>query len=57
MQLQVHEDSSGVYVRGSKFETLLEFQKQVGRLAAQLRPANLEDVFLKLTGQELTSDA
>jgi len=57
MQLQVHEDSSGVYVRAGKFETLLEFQKQAGHLAAQLRPANLEDVFLKLTGQELTSDA
>jgi len=57
MQLQVHEDSSGVYVRAGKFETLLEFQKQTGRVAAQLRPANLEDVFLKLTGQELTADA
>jgi len=57
MQLQVHEDSSGVYFRGNKFETLLDFQKQVGRIAAQLRPANLEDVFLKLTGQELNSDA
>ncbi len=57
MQLQVHEDSSGIYVRAGKFETLLEFQKQCGRLAAQLRPANLEDVFLKLTGQELTADA
>lgn len=57
LQLQVHEDSSGVYVRAGKFEALLEFQKQAGHLAAQLRPANLEDVFLKLTGQELTSDA
>ncbi len=55
--LQVHEDSSGVYVRAGKFETLLEFQKQSGRVATQLRPANLEDVFLKLTGQELTADA
>jgi lipooligosaccharide transport system ATP-binding protein len=57
LNLQVHEDSSGVYVRASKFETLLEFQKQSGRIAAQLRPANLEDVFLKLTGQELNVDA
>lgn len=55
--LQMHEDSSGLYARGEKFETLLEFQKQSGRLAAQLRPANLEDVFLKLTGQELNVDA
>lgn len=57
MQLQFHEDSSGIYVRAPKFEALLEFQNQAGRLAAQLRPANLEDVFLKLTGQELTADA
>jgi lipooligosaccharide transport system ATP-binding protein len=57
LSLQVHEDSSGVYVRAPQFETLLEFQKKCGRLAAQLRPANLEDVFLKLTGQELNADA
>lgn len=57
LSLQVHEDSSGVYVRAPRFETLLEFQRRCGRLAAQLRPANLEDVFLKLTGQELTADA
>jgi lipooligosaccharide transport system ATP-binding protein len=55
--LQVHEDSSGRYVRAPKFESLLEYQSQCGRLAAQLRPANLEDVFLKLTGQELNVDA
>jgi lipooligosaccharide transport system ATP-binding protein len=55
--LQVHEDSSGVYVRAPKFESLLDYQKRCGRVAAQLRPANLEDVFLKLTGQELNADA
>lgn len=57
MQLQVHEDSSGLYVRAPRFETLLAYQEKAGRMAAQLRPANLEDVFLKLTGQELTADA
>ncbi|MGZ3649710.1 MAG: ABC transporter ATP-binding protein [Bdellovibrionota bacterium] len=55
--LLVHEDSSGVYVRAPKFEALLDFQSRCGRVAAQLRPANLEDVFLKLTGQELNADA
>jgi lipooligosaccharide transport system ATP-binding protein len=55
--LQVHEDSSGIYIRAPKFETLLTYQEKCGRLATQLRPANLEDVFLKLTGQELTADA
>ncbi len=57
LELQIHEDSSGIYVRAPKFESLLEYQNKIGRLAAQLRPANLEDVFLKLTGQELNADA
>jgi lipooligosaccharide transport system ATP-binding protein len=52
-----HEDSSGIYVRAEKFEDLLAFQQKLGKMAVQLRPANLEDVFLKLTGQELNTDA
>jgi lipooligosaccharide transport system ATP-binding protein len=55
--LQFHEDSSGIYVRAAKFEDLLSFQEKLGKMAVQLRPANLEDVFLKLTGQELNTDA
>jgi lipooligosaccharide transport system ATP-binding protein len=51
------QDSSGIYVRAPKFEQLIEFQKRFGRQALQLRPSNLEDVFLKLTGQELGADA
>lgn len=51
------EDSSGMYFRAPRLEDLLEFQKKIGKMAAQLRPANLEDVFLKLTGQELHADA
>lgn len=48
-----HEDASGVYLRAPDMEDLLA----AGVQALQLRPANLEDVFLKLTGQELNSDA
>ena len=48
-----HEDSSGIYVRAEKMEDLL----RSGVPALQLRPANLEDVFLKLTGKELSADA
>jgi lipooligosaccharide transport system ATP-binding protein len=54
---QVIEDSSGVYVRAPELAHLLQLKEKVGHAAAQLRPSNLEDVFLKLTGQELTADA
>jgi len=54
---QVIEDSSGVYIRAPRLELLLEFQTQHRRNAVQLRPSHLEDVFLKLTGQELNADA
>ncbi len=54
---QVIEDSSGLYVRAPELEMLLTLQKTEQRTAVQLRPSNLEDVFLKLTGQELTADA
>ncbi len=57
LEFQVNEDSSGIYIRAPKLETLLQFQSEIGPSALQLRPANLEDVFLKLTGQELTVDA
>lgn len=53
----VLEDSSGVYVRAPELADLLKFQERVGSAALQLRPSNLEDVFLALTGQELTADA
>lgn len=48
-----HEDASGVYLRAPRMEDLIDSGVQ----ALQLRPANLEDVFLKLTGKELTADA
>lgn len=40
-------------VRAPAFDDLLELQKSAGVDALQLRPANLEDVYLKLTGSEL----
>jgi ABC-type multidrug transport system ATPase subunit len=57
LKYQVIEDSSGIYVRAPNLQTLLQFQEDVNQSALQLRPAHLEDVFLKLTGQELTADA
>lgn len=52
-----HQDSSGVYVRTGALAKLTDFHSQHGLQPLQIRPSNLEDVFLKLTGQELSSDA
>jgi lipooligosaccharide transport system ATP-binding protein len=49
-------DHSGVYCRASRLEDLVALQTR-GLTALQIRPANLEDVFLKLTGQEINIDA
>lgn len=43
-------------VRAPRFEDLLALQEQLGRHALQMRPSNLEDVYLKLTGRELADD-
>lgn len=43
-------------VRAPRFEDLLGLQERSGRQALQMRPSNLEDVYLKLTGRELADD-
>lgn len=43
-------------VRAPRFDDLLELQRASGVTALQLRPSNLEDVYLKLTGSELNDD-
>ncbi len=53
----VARDSSGVYVRAPQLDDLLRLQFDLKAEALLLRPANLEDVFLKLTGQELNKNA
>lgn len=50
------EDSSGLYLRTKTLDELTSFHKN-GLSPLQIRPANLEDVFLRLTGKELSSDA
>lgn len=55
--LHRYEDSSGVYVRASMLNDLISFHSDHGLTPLQIRPSNLEDVFLKLTGQELSADA
>ncbi|MCA2962079.1 MAG: ABC transporter ATP-binding protein [Silvanigrellales bacterium] len=52
-----HEDASMITVRGPTLESLSSFCSARGLVPSQLRPSNLEDVFLKLTGQGLSDDA
>jgi lipooligosaccharide transport system ATP-binding protein len=52
-----HEDASGIYLRTPNLADLTAFHADHGLIPLQIRPANLEDVFLKLTGQELSNDA
>lgn len=51
------EDSSGIYVRTNSLDELTSLHSKNNLTPLQIRPSNLEDVFLKLTGQELTADA
>lgn len=43
-------------VRAPRLESLTDLQARSGTRALQLRPANLEDVYLKLTGQDLSDN-
>lgn len=52
-----NEDASGVYLRTQTLSHLTAFHSEHGLLPLQIRPSNLEDVFLKLTGKELAIDA
>jgi lipooligosaccharide transport system ATP-binding protein len=52
-----HEDSSGIYLRSPSLPDLTSIHSNYGLTPLQIRPSNLEDVFLKLTGQELSVDA
>ncbi len=55
--LHYHEDNSGIYLRAPTLAELVNFHSEFGLQPLQIRPSNLEDVFLKLTGQELSQDA
>ena len=55
--IHFHEDASGLYLRTPTLLELTSLHSNHGLTPLQIRPSNLEDVFLKLTGQELTLDA
>ena len=50
------EDRAGVNVRGPDLWSVDQFLKQAGLEPVMLRPSNLEDVFLEITGRELDAD-
>ncbi len=52
-----HEDISQVYLRTETLAELTQLHETKKLTPLQIRPSNLEDVFLKLTGQELSGDA
>ncbi len=56
-ELAFHKDSSAAYIRTGSLQNLTDFVSENRMTPLQIRPANLEDVFLKLTGQELAADA
>lgn len=55
--LHFHEDTSGLYLRTRSLGELTAFHSEQGLNPLQIRPSNLEDVFLKLTGKDLSVDA
>lgn len=55
--IHFHEDTSGVYLRAPTLDELTKFHTEHKLTPLQIRPANLEDVFLKMTGSELSADA
>lgn len=53
---EVFQQGRQCLVRLPQIEPLLELQKVSCRRALQIRPGNLEDVYLKLTGHDLSDD-
>ncbi|HXH75612.1 MAG TPA: ABC transporter ATP-binding protein [Bacteriovoracaceae bacterium] len=56
-EIDFKEDTSGIYLRSGNLSDLTSFHSNHGLTPLQIRPSNLEDVFLKLTGQELATNA
>jgi lipooligosaccharide transport system ATP-binding protein len=54
--IEIESNSMGVKVRAKSLEGLRLLYSEQKLIPLQIRPANLEDVFLKLTGEEITLD-
>lgn len=55
--LHLHEDTSGIYLRTQTLSDLTTIHSEFGLEPLQIRPSNLEDVFLQVTGKELSHNA
>lgn len=55
--LHLAEDTAGLHVRADNLQELTRLYSESSVKPLQIRPSNLEDVFLKLTGQEFSADA
>lgn len=51
------EDAAGFNIRGKSMEELTALSHKLGLQPQMIRPSNLEDVFLYVTGKELSADA
>ena len=51
--LELYHQGWQVCLRGPTLESLTQVQTASATRALQMRPTNLEDVYLKLTGQDL----
>lgn len=54
---KITRDVSGVNIRTNSLDEIAEARKELHLEPLLIRPANLEDVFLEITGRELTRDA
>jgi len=57
VEAKFYEDASGLNMRAPNLEMIMELCRSKNLEPKIIRPSNLEDVFLKLTGRELSSDA
>lgn len=55
--LHLFEDRTGFHLRGPDLPTIQNFLEKIGLEPDFIRPANLEDVFLEITGKELGEHA
>jgi lipooligosaccharide transport system ATP-binding protein len=53
----VEQRGQSTFVRAAALDELVRLQQELNIEAQQLRPSNLEDVFLKITGEGLDQDA
>ncbi|PIR22420.1 MAG: ABC transporter [Deltaproteobacteria bacterium CG11_big_fil_rev_8_21_14_0_20_45_16] len=56
-EFKIIEDQTGIHIRAPQIESLVQLGKDLQAEARLIRPSNLEDVFLTITGKDLSADA